>query len=97
VSFGDTRCIGQGVVALNCGTGGCLSTILVTLPNGRVRQVFSDYVRSYQIRPDPAAKSDGPRTISFELHGAFCGGRGTPSCFKEKRITTRPFEFRMPK
>jgi hypothetical protein len=69
----------------------------VTPPDGRVRKVFDNYVRGYDTRPDPAKKSDGPRTVSFELHGAFCGGYGTPSCIKEKRITTRRFEFRMPK
>jgi hypothetical protein len=97
VSFGDTKCSGRNAFALYCGSGGCLLNILVTLPDGKVRKVFGDYVRGYDIRPDPAAKSDGPRSIGFELHGAFCGEHGTPSCFKEKHITTRPFEFKVPK
>jgi hypothetical protein len=66
-------------------------------PNGRVRKVFDNYVRSYDIRPEPSEKSNSPRSISFELHGAFCGGHGTPSCFKKKRITAKPFEFKMPR
>ncbi|SHM01014.1 hypothetical protein SAMN05444159_7439 [Bradyrhizobium lablabi] len=97
VSFGDTKCAGQSAFAAFCGSGGCLLNISVTLPNGRVRKVFDNYVRGYAIRPDPADGSVRSRTIRFELHGAFCGGHGTPSCLKEKRITTRPFEFRMPK
>jgi hypothetical protein len=66
-------------------------------PNGRVRKVFDNYLRGYDIRPEPSEKSNSPRSISFELHGAFCGGHGTPSCFKEKRITAKPFEFKMPR
>jgi hypothetical protein len=31
------------------------------------------------------------------MHGAFCGEHGTRFCFKEKHITTRPFELKMPK
>jgi len=59
--------------------------------------VFDNYMRSYDVRPEPSAKSNGPRSIGFELHGAFCGGHGTPSCFKGKRITAKPFEFKMPR
>jgi hypothetical protein len=94
LSFGDTECAGRE--AVYCGSGGCLLNILVTLPDGRVRKVFGNYVRAYDIRPDPAARSSVPRTIRFVLHGAFCGGHGTPSCFREHRITAKPFAFEMP-
>lgn len=96
VNFGDTRCTGLRTFAVFCGTGGCLMDILVTLPNGKVRPIFDGYVRSYQIHPDPAEKPKAARRISFELHGGYCGGHGTPSCFKEKAITTKPFAFKMP-
>jgi hypothetical protein len=96
IQFGDTKC-SAGTRAVFCGSGGCLMNILVTLPNGRIRKVFDGYVRSYDIRPDPSKPSHGPCTIGFELHGAYCGGHGTPSCPRDKRITTTPFEFRMPK
>jgi hypothetical protein len=43
-----------------------------------------------------AQKSGGARTIDFELHGAYCGEHGTPSCLKARRITTKPFGFEMP-
>jgi hypothetical protein len=96
VNFGETKCTGLRTFAVFCGTGGCLMDILVTLPNGTVRAIFDGYVRSYEIRPDPAEKPKASRRVSFELHGGYCGGHGTPSCFKEKAITTKPFKFRMP-
>jgi len=96
LSFGDTKCAGQNTSAAFCGSGGCLLNILVTLPNGRVRKVFDNYVRSYEIRPVSSEKSNGLRTIRFELHGGFCGGHGNPSCFREKRVTAKPFGFKMP-
>jgi hypothetical protein len=96
VQFGDTKCA-AGTRAVFRGSGGCLINILVTLPNGKVRKVFDGHVRSYGIRPDPFKPNHGPRTIGFELHGAYCGGHGTPSCPKDKRITTKPFEFEIPK
>jgi len=88
VDFHDTVCADRAVA---CGTGGCIMDILVTLPGGQARRVFDGYVRNYEILP-----GKGPRTIRFELHGGFCGGHGNPSCFKEKRITAKPFEFKMP-
>jgi hypothetical protein len=96
IQFGDTKCA-AGTRAIFCGSGGCLMNILVTLPNGKIRKVFDGYVRSYDIRPDPSKAIQGPRTIGFELHGAYCGGHGTPSCLRDKRIGTTPFEFKMPK
>ena len=96
IQFGDTKCA-AGTRAVFCGSGGCLINIMVTLPSGQVRKVFDGYVRSYDIRPDPSKPTHGPRTIGFELHGAYCGGHGSPSCPRDKRITTEPFEFKMPK
>jgi hypothetical protein len=90
VDFRDTECAGRQ--AVYCGTSGCSIEILVTLPNGKVRSVFSDRVRSYEILPGERA-----RTVRFELHGSYCGGHGSPSCVKERRITAKPFGFEMPK
>jgi hypothetical protein len=66
--------------------------ILVTLPNGKIRTVFSDRVRAIEI-----SEGEGPRTIRFALHGSHCGGHGNPSCYKEHRITATPFKFVEPK
>lgn len=93
VDFKDTIC--KDRESAYCGTGGCVMDIFVTLPNGAVRQVFDGYVRNYEILPKPA-NAGAARTIRFELHGGYCGGHGSPSCFREKRITARPFAFRMP-
>ncbi|MFB9264571.1 hypothetical protein ACFFWD_15555 [Bradyrhizobium erythrophlei] len=95
IQFGDAKCA-AGTRAVFCGSGGCLINILVTLPDGRVRKVFDNYVRSFSIRPDPAEKATAPRSIAFELHGAYCGGHGTPSCHKERTITARSFDFKLP-
>jgi hypothetical protein len=94
VDFHDTECGGYKTVY--CGTGGCTMEILVTLPRGRIRSVFSDRVRSYEILPDQVPHHRGPRTIRFELHGSYCGGHGNPSCVKQKRISAAPFEFKLP-
>jgi len=94
VSFAGTKCADHE--AVYCGTGGCVLDILVMLPNGEVRRVFDGYVRSYEIHPDPVARPRVPRRISFELHGGYCGGHGSPSCIKERAITASPFAFKMP-
>lgn len=93
VDFRDTNC--EGREAAYCGTGGCVMDILVTLPNGSVRRVFDGYVRNYQIKPKPM-KAGAVRTIRFELHGGYCGGHGSPSCYREQGITATPFVFKMP-
>jgi hypothetical protein len=90
VDFHDTECAGRQ--AVYCGTGGCSTEILVTLPNGKIRSVLSDRVHSYEILP-----GEGVRTVRFELHGSHCGGHGNPSCIKEHRITAKPFGFEIPK
>lgn len=94
VDYRDAKCGGHE--GTYCGTGGCLMQILVTLPNGRVRQVFEDNVRGYEIEPDLASRPRVPHSIRFQLHGGFCGGHGNPSCYKVRAITTRPFAFTMP-
>jgi hypothetical protein len=90
VSLQDAACEGREVVY--CGTGGCELDILVTLPSGKIRNVFSARVRSYEILPGESAK-----TIRFMLHGTYCGGHGNPSCPREHTITATPFQFREPK
>jgi hypothetical protein len=89
VDFGDTQCAERASVY--CGTGGCSMDILVTLPDGKIRTVFSARARSYEILP-----GKGARSIRFELHGSFCGRSGNPSCIKIRRITAKPFEFKEP-
>lgn len=87
VTFEDTECTGRQSVF--CGTAGCSVDFYVTLPNGKLRNVFSDRIRGYEIL-------DASHVVRFELHGAYCGGAGNPSCFKERRITDKPFAFKEP-
>jgi hypothetical protein len=89
VDFHNTLCADRE--ATYCGTGGCDMDILVTLPNGRIRTVFSDRVRGIEIK-----QGNGVRLIRFQLHGGYCGGHGNPSCYKEHRMTAKPFKFVMP-
>lgn len=87
VSFEDTKC--STFETIFCGTGGCLFEIYVALPDGSLRSVFSNPVRDYNILP-----GKGARTIRFDMHGGYCGTYGAAECFKKKRITDKPFEFR---
>jgi len=90
ISFQDTEC--PGYVPAFCGTAGCSADFFVTLPNGKLRNVFSDRIRGYEIL-------DGAKAgmVRFQLHGSYCGCSGSPSCYKEHRITDKPFVFREPK
>jgi hypothetical protein len=90
VNFNETECTGRDGVY--CGSGGCELDIVVERGGGRMRTVFSDRVRDYEILP-----SRGATTIRFDLHGAYCGGHGVPSCFKSHVISTGPFKFNLPR
>jgi hypothetical protein len=87
VSFQDTEC--STYAGGFCGTAGCSMDFLVTLPDRKIRSVFADRIRGYEILPGG--------TVRFQLHGAYCGRAGNPSCFKEHRITDKPFAFKEPK
>lgn len=87
VTFQDTECAGRQSVF--CGSAGCSMDFFVTLRDGRIRNVFSDRIRGYEVRGSTGV-------VRFELHGAYCGGAGNPSCFKEQRITGKPFAFKEP-
>ena len=87
VDFRDTHCEEREWVY--CGTGGCELLILVALPNGRYRTVFSEVIRRYDILP-----GRGARRIRFDLHGGYCGLSGPSPCTRTRRITAKPFAFR---
>lgn len=90
VSFQDTEC--STYATAFCGTAGCSMEFLVTLPGGRIRSVFWDRIRGYEIL-DGAKRG----VVRFELHGSYCGRSGNPSCYKEHRITGKPFAFSEPR
>ena len=89
VSLADAKC--STFASIYCGTGGCPLDIYVALPDGSYRSVFSNQVRGYKILP---TQGKGARTISFDMHGGFCGKSGADECVKQQRITDQPFEFK---
>jgi hypothetical protein len=93
VDFQDTKCGDRETTY--CGTGGCVMKILVTLPDGSVREVFDGYVLRYKIMA-PSVKRGAARSVRFDLHGSFCGGFGPQACSKTKAITATPFAFKQP-
>jgi len=90
VSLQETEC--SSYVTAFCGTAGCGIDFFVTLPNGKIRNVFSDRIRGYEI-----LGSEKAGVVRFQLHGSYCGGSGNPSCYKEHKITGKPFVFKEPK
>lgn len=87
VSFQSTKC--SSYIAAFCGTAGCDMDFFVTLPNGKLRNVFTSRIRGYEILTDSI--------VRFELHGSYCGRSGNPSCLNEQKITGKPFGFKEPK
>jgi hypothetical protein len=72
-----------------CGTGGCEVEILVAQRDGSYKSIFSDTIRGYEIR-----RGRGVRSITFSLHGGYCGKSGPSDCRKSRRIDGKPFKFR---
>ena len=93
VDFEDAKCGDRETTY--CGTGGCVMKILVTLPDGSVREVFGGHALRYRIMA-PAVNRGAARTVRFDLHGSFCGGFGAQTCVKTKAITATPFAFKQP-
>jgi len=88
VDFGDASC--DGADSGLCGTGGCEISIMVALPSGKFVTVFDDPVLTWEVLA-------ATHSIRFQLHGGYCGEHGGGShCMKTHRITTKPFEYKMP-
>jgi hypothetical protein len=87
VDFDKLKC--STFESVFCGTGGCLHNIYVTTKAGELRRVFTGPVHLYQI-----SKAPGAKTVTFHLHGGFCGKAGPEDCVKKRLITEKPFEFR---
>lgn len=87
IDYRAGRC--PGYFGMFNGTGGWDLEILVATPRGGLTSVFAGRVRDYDISAGPRA-----RTVTFQLHGSFCGGFGTDPCAKRRRISARPFAFR---
>jgi hypothetical protein len=70
--------------------------ILLTLPSGNIRSVFSDRVLNYETLPDRSPNSKVAGIIRFLLHGGYCGGHGNPLFSRKRRLTATLFGFKMP-
>ena len=82
VSFADTKC--SSFETVFCGTGGCMIEFLVTMPNGSVRSLFTDQVHKYEILP-------GKGKVRFFIHHSYCEREWPQGCFRDVRITDKPF------
>jgi hypothetical protein len=71
------------------GTGGWDFEVLVATGSGRLASVFSGRIRDYDISQGP-----GTRTMTFSLHGGYCGLGGAEECIRKRRIDGRRFAFR---
>ena len=65
----------EGSASYFCGTGGCLTQVFASLPNGGFVKVLDDNVRDIQFR-----KLRGKPAIVLDLHGSACGKVGAASC-----------------
>lgn len=87
VNFDELTC--STFESIFCGTGGCEHMIYVTTKAGTLRNVFAGRVRRYEV-----SKAPGAKTITFHLHGGYCGKAGVYDCVRRRRITEQPFEFK---
>ena len=72
-----------------CGTEGCPLLIYKAKGGGKYLRLFDGQVLSYEIQGSGRRK-----TISFRLHGSFCGKHGPELCVKRVVITGKPFAFK---
>ena len=78
VSFANTTCGGSKTGGF-CGSGGCMTDFLVTLPNGNIRSVFAGQIHDYEIL------RGSPRKVRFWIFHSYCED-STSGCYKDHRI-----------
>jgi hypothetical protein len=72
-----------------CGTGGCMTHFLATMPDGTIRELFADVIHRYEVLKGP------PMAVRFDIHHSACeDGDPTRGCQKVVRIGYRPFKPR---
>jgi hypothetical protein len=89
VDYNHVECV--RLASLFCGTGGCPLAIVVSQRDGSYVKVFDQRVLAHKIEP-----GTGPRTITFQMHGTYCGGAGADDCVKTQVVTEKPFRFEQP-
>jgi hypothetical protein len=73
LDYGEFEC--EGSASYFCGTGGCLTQVFASLPNGGYVKVLDMNVREIQFR-----KSGGRPAVVLDLHGSVCGKVGAAAC-----------------
>jgi hypothetical protein len=82
LSLDKTKC--SSLLSPYCGTGGCHTEFFVTLPNGKVRSIFADTIKRYEILR--------PGKVRFRVHHGWCEhGDPRQDCIKDRRVTFKPF------
>ena len=58
-----------------CGTGGCMTSVIVSTEDGDFKEVFRDTVRGMSFKT-----IKGQPAMTIDLHGSACGRQGTEAC-----------------
>jgi hypothetical protein len=69
-----------------CGTGGCETHFMVTMPNGNIRDKFNENIHNYRMLP-----RKGPGWVRFSVHYSDCDGGPTKECLRDLRIGYKRF------
>jgi hypothetical protein len=73
LDYAEFEC--DGSASFFCGTGGCLTQVFASLPNGGYVKVLDDNVRDLKFR---AVR--GRPAMVLDLHGSACGKVGAAPC-----------------
>jgi hypothetical protein len=73
LDYGEFEC--DGSASYFCGTGGCLTQVFVSLPNGSYVKVLDENVRDLKFRT-----VRGRPAMVLDLHGSACGKVGAAAC-----------------
>ena len=73
LDYGEFEC--DGSASFFCGTGGCLTQVFASLPDGGYVKVLDQNVRDIKFR-----NVRGRPAIVLDLHGSACGKVGAAAC-----------------
>ena len=73
LDYGEFEC--EGSASFFCGTGGCLTQVFASLPDGGYAKVLDQNVRDIKFR-----NVRGRPAIVLDLHGSACGKVGAAAC-----------------
>ncbi len=73
LDYGQFECDGSSTYF--CGTGGCLTQVFASLPNGSYVKVLDENVRDLKFR-----RVRGRPAMVLDLHGSACGKVGAAPC-----------------